>query len=52
MKLVKTAKPIISAFFDNIIVNDNDEIIRKNLELAKESAELTISEVEDALGIS
>jgi len=27
---LKTAKPIISAFFDNIIVNDNDEIIRKN----------------------
>ena len=27
---LKTAKPIIFAFFDNIIVNDNDEIIRKN----------------------
>ncbi len=27
---LKTAKPIISAFFDNIIVNDTDEIIRKN----------------------
>ena len=27
---LKTAKPIISAFFDNIIVNDNDETIRKN----------------------
>ena len=27
---LKTAKPIMSAFFDNIIVNDNDEIIRIN----------------------
>ena len=27
---IRQAKPIIFAFFDNIIVNDNDEIIRKN----------------------
>ena len=30
LDILKTAKPIIFAFFDNIIVNDNDEIIRKN----------------------
>ena len=27
---LKTAKPIIFAFFDNIVVNDDDEIIKKN----------------------
>ena len=27
---LKTAKPIIFAFFDNIVVNDDDEVIKKN----------------------
>ena len=42
----------INEKFNNLGDKEVDEIIRKNLELAKESAELTISEVEDALGIS
>ena len=42
----------INEKFNNLGDKEVDEIIRKNLELAKKSAELTISEVEDALGIS
>ena len=42
----------INEKFNNLGDKEVDERIRKNLELAKESAELTISEVEDALGIS
>ena len=42
----------INEKFNNLGDKEVDEIIRKNLELAKQSAELTISEVEEALGIS
>ena len=42
----------ISEKFINLGDKEVDQIISNNLELAKNSAELTISEVEDALGIS
>ena len=42
----------INENFNNLGDKEVDQIISQNLELAKNSAELTISEVEDALGLS
>ena len=42
----------INENFNNLGDKEVDQIISQNLELAKNSAEITISEVKDALGLS
>ena len=55
---VEVAETVISYLepindkFNNLGDKEVDEIIRNNLELARKSAQLTISEVENALGIN